>query len=88
MGKTVSISILLFHKEGFQGGPVVKNVSTNAEDSGSIPGSGRTPGEGNDNPLQNFSPGKSVDKRSLAGYNPQTNKKVGHDLMTKQFHEE
>ena len=29
-----------------------KNLPANAEDSGSIPGSGRSPGEGNGNPLQ------------------------------------
>jgi len=31
---------------------VVKNLTANAGDMGSIPGSGRSPGEGNDNPLQ------------------------------------
>ena len=30
---------------GFLGGPVVKNLPTSAEDPGSIPGSGRSPGE-------------------------------------------
>ena len=30
---------------------VVKNTPANAEDAGSIPGSGRSPGEGNGNPL-------------------------------------
>ena len=29
-----------------------KNPPTNVGDTGSIPGSGRCPGEGNDNPLQ------------------------------------
>ena len=33
-------------------GTMVKNPPTNVEDSGSIPGSGRSPGEGNGNPLQ------------------------------------
>ena len=37
---------------GFTGGLVVKNLSANAEDVGPIPGSGRSPGEGNGNPLQ------------------------------------
>ena len=32
--------------------PVVKNPPANAGGAGSIPGSGRSPGEGNDNPLQ------------------------------------
>jgi len=31
---------------------VVKNLPTNAGDTGSIPGSGRSPGERNSNPLQ------------------------------------
>ena len=42
--------------DGFSpGGPVVKNLPANAGDTGdtaSIPGSGRSPGEGNGNPLQ------------------------------------
>ena len=31
---------------------MVKNLPTNAGDTGSIPGSGGSPGEGNGNPLQ------------------------------------
>ena len=37
---------------GFPGGSVVKNPPANAGDAGLIPGSGRSPGEGNGNPLQ------------------------------------
>ena len=33
------------------GGSVVKNLPADAGDMGSIPGSGRSPGEGNCNPL-------------------------------------
>ena len=33
---------------------MVKNLPDNARDSDSIPGSGRSPGEGNGNPLQYF----------------------------------
>ena len=36
---------------GFPGGSVVRNPPANAGDMGSIPGSGRYPGEGNVNPL-------------------------------------
>ena len=36
---------------GFPGGSVVKNPSGSAGDAGLIPGSGRSPGEGNGNPL-------------------------------------
>ena len=36
----------------FAGGSVVKNLPANAEGVGWIPGSGRSPGGGNGNPLQ------------------------------------
>ena len=37
---------------GFPGGSVVKNPPANTGDMGSISGLGRSPGEGNDSPLQ------------------------------------
>ena len=37
---------------GFPDSSVVKNLPTNAGDTGSIPGLGRSPGEGNGNLLQ------------------------------------
>ena len=36
---------------GFPGGSVVKNTLANAGDAGLTPGSGRSPGGGNSNPL-------------------------------------
>ena len=39
---------------GFPGGSVVKNLPADAGDMGSIPGWGRSPGEGNGNPFQYF----------------------------------
>ena len=39
-------------KYGFSSGSVVKNPPANAGDPGSVPGSGRSPGEGNSNLLQ------------------------------------
>ena len=39
-------------------------------DADSIPGSRRSPGEGNGNPLQLFLPGKFHAQRSLAGHSP------------------
>ena len=54
--------------KGFSGGSAVKNLPANAESPGSIPESGRYPGEGNGNPLQ-YS-GKPHGQRSLAGYSP------------------
>ena len=47
------VSPALQASESFPGGSMVKNPPANAGDTGSIPGSGRSPGEGNGNPLQN-----------------------------------
>ena len=52
------------------GGLDVKECAYNTEDPGSIPGSGRSSGEGNDNPLQYSCLRNPMDKRSLAGYSP------------------
>ena len=52
---------------------VVKNPSANAgdvRDVGSIPGSGRSPGGGNGNPLQYSCLEKFHGQRRLAGYRP------------------
>ena len=53
---------------------VVKNPSANAgdlRDAGSIPGLGRSPGEGHGNPLQGvFLSGESHGQRRLASYSP------------------
>ena len=42
----------IMHMRGFPGGSAVKNPPANAGDTGSIPGSGGSPGGGNGNPLQ------------------------------------
>ena len=55
---------------GFPGGSVVKNPSANAGDAGSNSGLGRSPEEGNGNPLQYSCLGNPMDRRSLAGYSP------------------
>ena len=47
---------------GFLGGSVENNPPANAEDAGSIPRSGRSPGEGNGNPLQYSCLETSMDK--------------------------
>ena len=46
---------------GFPGGSVVRNLPVSAGYVGSIPGSGRSPGVGNGNPL-NFCLGNSMDR--------------------------
>ena len=43
---------LLKRNGGFPGGSDGKEFACNAGDLGLIPGSGRSPGEGDDNPLQ------------------------------------
>ena len=53
---------------GFPGGAVVKNLPANAGDTrdkrdmSSTPGLGRSPGEGNGNPLQYSCPGNPIDR--------------------------
>ena len=62
---------------GFPGGSVVNNLPANAGVSGDasfIPGSGRSPGGGNGNPLQILLPGESHGQRSLVGYSPKGRK--------------
>ena len=49
---------------GFLGGSVIKNLPANAGDIGSIPGSGRSPGGGNGNPLQNTCLGNPKDREA------------------------
>ena len=52
---------------------VLKNPPANAgdiRDMGSIPGLGRSPGEGSGNPDHYSSLENPTDKRSLAGYSP------------------
>ena len=68
---------------GFPGGSAVKNPPTNAGDLCLIPGLGRSPGEGNGNPLQYSCLENSVDRRNLAGYSPWGHNRVQHNLVTK-----
>ena len=69
---------------GFLDGSVVKNPPANAGDADSIPGSGRSPGEGNGNPLHYSCLGNPIDRRSLAGQNLWGYKRLRHNLASKQ----
>ena len=63
------------------GGSVIKNPPANAADAGdvgSIPGSGRSPGEGNGNPLQ-----YSCWTEEPGGLQSLGSQKVGHNIVTK-----
>ena len=52
----------MFHIGNIVGGSDGKESACNARDPGLISGSGRHPGEGNGNPLQNSCRGQSMDR--------------------------
>ena len=58
-------------------------MSADAPDMDLTSGSGRSPGEGNRNPLQYSCLGNAME-RSLEGYRPWDHKSVRHNLVTKQ----
>ena len=60
----------------------MKNPPANAGDLGSVPGSGRSPGEGNGNPLQYSCLGNLMD-RVASWATVHGVARVGHDLATK-----
>ena len=60
---------------------MVKNPPANAEDAGLIPGSGRSPGEGNGNPLQYSCLENPMDRGAWQQF--MESQRVGHDLVTK-----
>ena len=59
-----------FTQYNFPGGSVVKNLPANAGDADLIPGSRRSPGEGDGKPTPVFLPGKFHGRRNLTGYSP------------------
>ena len=62
MAVNSQISAHLYYSAGFQGGSLVKNPLASAGDTGSIPGLGRSSGEGNGNPLQYSCLGNPMDR--------------------------
>ena len=65
---------------GFPGGSVGKNPPANAGDPGSVPGSGRSLGGGNVNPLQYSYLENPMNRGAWrATYSPWGGKKVGHN---------
>ena len=69
---------------GFPGGSVVKNLPAIARDTGSIPGSGRSPGEGYGNPLLYPCLGNPVDRGAWWGTVLWGSGRVGLSLATEQ----
>ena len=58
---TITSKIIKYLEKGFPGGSVVKNPFA-MQDLGSIPGSARSPGEGNGNPLKYSCLGNPMDR--------------------------
>ena len=69
-------------EKGSPGGQDVQASAYNAGDPGLIPGSGRSPGEGNSNPAHHSCWEKSMDREVLQSRKSQT---VRHDWMTNTF---
>ena len=70
-GQCQSIHFITKHHPdvlGFPSGSDSKESACNVGDMGSIPGSGKSPGEGKPTPV--FLPGESHGQRSLVGYSP------------------
>ena len=65
--------------ERFPGGLVVKNPPANAKDAGSVPGLGRSPGEGNGNPLQYSCLEISMDREAWQAIQSMGLHRAGHD---------
>ena len=65
--------IVLIGWDGFPGGSDGKESACSVRDLGSIPRSGRSPGEGNSTPA--FLPGEFHRQRNLAGYSSWGQKK-------------
>ena len=65
----------------FPGGSDSKESACNAGDLGSIPGLGRSPGEGNGNPLQYYCLENPMDRGTWQAISP-WGCRVRHDLVT------
>ena len=70
--------------QGFPGGREVKNPPANAGDAVLIPGSGRSPGEGNGNPLQ-YPCQEMPWTEEPGGRQSMESQRVDHKRVTKQL---
>ena len=64
---------------------MVKKPPTNAGDTGdtgSIPGLGRSPGEGNGNPLQYYCLGNLMDREETGRLQSMGSQRIKHNLVT------
>ena len=79
--KYIGLFNVVFGKN-FPSGSDGKVSVYNVGDLGSIPGSGRSPGEGNGNPLQYYWPGKIPWTEELGRLQSVGSQRVGHDWAT------
>ena len=73
------------HIKGYPGASTVRNPPNNAEDPGSVPGLGRSHGEGNGNPLQYSCLGNPM-KREAQWATAHGVSNVRQDLVIKERH--
>ena len=78
----VKMTVIL-GRRGFHGGSDGKASACNAGDPGSIPELGRSPGEGNGNPLQYSCLKNSMDREAWGGYSPWDHRESD---MTERLH--
>ena len=76
--KEANSSNLPFGNGGFPGGSDGKESVCNAGDPGSIPGLGRSPGEGNGYPLQYSCLSNSMDRGAWQATQSMGTQRVGH----------
>ena len=74
--------LVIFFKEVFHSGSDSKESACSAGDLDSIPGSGRSPGEGNGNPLQYSCLKSFMDREDPGGLQSMESQRVGHDWVT------
>ena len=82
-GRAVSANMYVCMHLGFPGGSDSKESACNAQDPGSIPGLGRSPGEGNGYPLQYSCLENSMDRGAWWATVHGVTKRVRYDLGAK-----
>ena len=63
-----------------------KESTCNVRDAGSVPESGRSPGEGNRNPLQHSCLGNPMDRGAPGGLQSMGSQRAGHASVTEHAH--
>ena len=80
VGHDLEIEQQQLRKEGYPGSLAVKIVPTNSGDMVLIPGSGRSRGEGNGNPLQDSCLENPMERGAWCRLQSMGSQRLGHDL--------